>query len=103
MEPAGAGQELVGEFMGFQEVNKALELARVLGTNVGSLANEVLRVLDATDEGVDARVAEAGVDEDGTDHQSGGLQEHQAAIGHVRHVLHGGFIVRVFAHVDEFV
>ena len=59
VKPAGAGQELVGVFTGAKEVHEALELAGVLGANVGSLAKEVLRVLDATDEGVDARVAVA--------------------------------------------
>ena len=59
VEPAGGGQELVGIFTGLEEGDEALELLRVLGADVGSLAKEVLRVLDATDKGVDARVAEA--------------------------------------------
>ena len=101
MEPAIAGEELVGVFIDTKEVNKALELARVLGADVGSLAEEVLRVLDATDEGVDARVAEAGVDDNGTDQKAGGLQEHQAAISHVRHVLHGGLVIGVLFGVEE--
>ena len=101
VEPAIAGEELVDEFVGLQELHKALELARVLGADVGSLAKEVLRILDTTDKGVDARVAVAGVDEDGADQLASGLQEQQAAIGHVRHVLHGGFVVGVFARVKE--
>ena len=68
MEPAGGGEQLVGVVVGAEIVDEALELARVLGANVGGLAKEVLRVLDATDEGVDARVAVAGGDEDGADH-----------------------------------
>ena len=76
MEPAGGGQELVGVFTGAEEVHKFRELAGVLGADVGSLAKEVLRVLDATDQGVDARVAVAGIDDDGTDTLAGGLQEH---------------------------
>ena len=76
MEPAGAGEQLVGQIVSLEEVNKALELGGVLGADVGSLAKEVLRVLDATDQGVDARVAVAGIDDDGTDHLAGGLQEH---------------------------
>ena len=88
--------------MRLEEGHEALELLRVLGADVGGLAEEVLRVADTTHEGVDARVAETGVDEDGTDHLSGGFQEHQTAVGHVRHVLHGGFVVGVFARVDEF-
>ena len=89
--------------MSLEEVDQALELLRIARADVGSLAEEVLRVSDTTHEGIDARVAEAGVDDDGTDHLSGRFQEHHAAIDHVRYVLHGGFIVRVFAHVDEFV
>ena len=101
MEPAVASQELVGIGAGAKEVDKVLELAGVFGANVGGQAKEVLRVLDATDEGVDARVAVAGGDEDGADQLAGGLQEQQAAIGHVRHVLHGGLVVGVLAQIEE--
>ena len=59
MEPARGGQELVGVFTGAEEVYKFRELLRVTRANVGSLAKEVLRALDATDQGVDARVAVA--------------------------------------------
>ena len=103
VEPAIAGEQLVGQIVSLEEIDQALELLRVARADVGSLAEEVLRVSDTTHEGIDTRVAEAGVDKDGTDHLSGRLQEHQTAVGHVRHVLQGGFIVRVFAHVDEFV
>ncbi len=103
VEPAVAREELVGQIVSLEEIDQALELARVLGANVGSLAYEVLRVLDTTDEGVDARVAEARVDDDGADDLAGRFQQHEAAIGHVCHVLHGGFVVGVFAHVQEFV
>ena len=103
VEPAGARQQLVGVRRGLEEIHEALELSRVARADVGSLAEKVLRVTDTTHEGIDSRVAEAGVNKDGTGYFSGRLQEHQTAVGHVRHVLHGGFIVRVFAHVDEFV
>ena len=103
VEPAIAGEELVGEFMSAQEVDEALELLGVLGADVGSLAYKVLRAVDTADEGVHAGVAKATVDEDRTDHLAGGFQQHEAAIGHVHHVLHGGFVVGVFAHVQEFV
>lgn len=73
MKPAGGGQELVGIFTGLEEVNKALELLRVTRANVGGLALQMLRVADATDEGVDARVAVAGIDDDRADHLAGGL------------------------------
>ena len=89
--------------MSLEEIYQALELLRIARADVSSLAEEVLRVTDTTHEGIDTRVAEAGVNKDGTGYFSGRLQEHQTAVSHVRHVLHGGFIVRVFAHVDEFV
>lgn len=103
MEPAIAREELVGELVSLEEIDQALELSRVARADVGSLAEKVLRVTDTTHEGIDSRVAEAGVNKDGTGYFSGRLQEHHAAIDHVRHMLHGGFIVRVFAHVEEFV
>ena len=102
MKPAVAGQELVGVFTSAEEVDQALELLRVLGADVGSLSQQVLGVLDTTNESVDARVAEAGVDDDGTDHLAGRFQQHQATIGHVHHVLHGGGVVWVFLKVEEF-
>ena len=101
MEPAGAGEELVSQFVRLEKAHKIKELRGVLGANVGSLAKEVLRVANATDQGVDTRVAVAGIDEDGTDHLAGGLQEHQTAIGHVRHVLHGGNVLWVLAEIAE--
>ena len=102
VEPAGAGEELVSQFVRLEEVHEALELAGVLGADVGSLTEEMLRVLDATDEGIDARVAVARIDDDGAYHLAGGFQEHQAAIGHVRHVLHGGLVVGVLAQIEKF-
>ena len=73
MEPARGGQELVGVRIGAEEVHKFRELLRVARADVGSLAKEVLRALDATDQGVDARVAVAGIDDDRADHLAGGL------------------------------
>ena len=74
VEPAGAGEELVGQIVSLEEGHEALEMLRVLGADVGGLAEEVLRVADTTHEGVNARAAEAGVDQDGADRLSGGFQ-----------------------------
>ena len=101
VEPAVAGQELVGMFTGAKEVDQTLELLKVFGADVGGLAEQVLGVADATNKSVHARVAEAGVDDDGTNLATGGFQQHQAAVGHVCHVLHGGFVVGVFAQVNK--
>ena len=102
VEPAAAGsQELVGVRMGAQEVDQAVELLRVLGADVGSLACEVLRVADAAHMAVDILVAESGVDDDGTYHLPGRFQKHHAAIDHVCHVLQRGFVARVLPCVQK--
>lgn len=88
--------------MSLEEIDQALELLRIARADVGSLTEQVLRVSDSAHEGVDARVAEATVDDDGTGHLSGGLQQHQAAVGHVGHVLQRGLVARVLLRVDEF-
>ena len=93
---------MVGQIVSLEEVDQALELLRVLGANVGSLAEQVLRVADTTHEGVDILVAEAGVDDEGADYFSGRFQEHHAAIDHVRHVLQRGLVARVLLRIDEF-
>ena len=49
VEPAGAGEELVGVFMVAEEVDQLLEPGGVLGANVGGLTEEMLRVTDTTD------------------------------------------------------
>lgn len=59
VEPAGAGEELVGQGVGLQERDQALEFRGVLGTDVGGLAEQVLGIPDAANKGVDTLVAEA--------------------------------------------
>ncbi len=49
--------------------------------DVGGLSQQVLRTLDTAHEPVDARVAESGVDDDGTYRLSGGFQQQMAAVG----------------------
>lgn len=53
MEPAVAGEELVGMLALFKEFHQSPELRRVFRMDVGSLADEVLGVADATDLAVD--------------------------------------------------
>ena len=103
VEPTIAGEELVGIFTTAEERDQTVELGGVFGADVGGLANEVLRVPDTANEGVDARVAETGVDDDGADGLAGRFQQHQAAISHVGHVLERWFVIGVFAYVEEFV
>ena len=101
MEPAIAGQELVGIFTIAEEHDQVLELGGVTRADVGSLTEQVLRILDAANEGVDAMIAEAGVDDDGTDFLTGRLQQHQTAVGHVHHLLCRRNVGRVLAQIAE--
>ena len=59
VEPTCGGQQLVSQIVSLEEVHEALELAGVLGADIGSLALQMLRVANATDQGVDTGVAEA--------------------------------------------
>ena len=63
--------------MSFEEVDQAVKLLRVLGADIGSLAEQVLRVLGTAHIAVDVLVAEAGVDEDGADHLSYTLRRYK--------------------------
>jgi len=49
VEPTIAGEELVGQGVMAEEIDQTLEMLRVLGVDVGSLAQEVLRTSDTTD------------------------------------------------------
>ena len=73
VEPAAAGEELVGELPGLEEIDQPLELGRVFGTDVGGLAEEVLGVFDTVDLAVDGLATESGIDDDGADDDPGRL------------------------------
>ena len=73
VKPGGTGEELVGEVVVAKEVDEALELLRIFGTDVGGLAEEVLGVTDTADLAIDRLVSEARIDEDGSDNGSCGL------------------------------
>ena len=102
VEPAGASQQLVGVRAGAEEVDQALELSGVFGADVGSLAQYVLRVLDASDESVNTRVAEAAIDDDGANNAAGRLQQVLATVLQVKHDLHRGQVVGILLQIEEF-
>ena len=102
VEPTGAGEELVGKDLGFQERDQSLKLVGGFGADVGSAALKVLGVLDTANESVDTRIAEAAGDDDGTAYGlAGRFQEHQTAIDHVGHLLRRRNVGRVLAPVAE--
>ena len=101
VEPAGAGQQLVGILAVAEEVDQALELSGVFGADVGSLAQYVLRVLDASDESVNARVAEAAIDDDGSHLAACWLQQILATILQVKQHLRRWQVVGVLLQVEK--
>ena len=102
VEPAGASQQLVGVRAGAEDVDQALELSGVFGADVGSLAQYVLGVLDASDESVNARVAIAAIDDDGANNAAGRLQQVLATVLQVKQNLHGRQVVGILPLVEEF-
>ena len=101
VEPDAGGEELVGEVVVAEEVDEALELSRIFGADVGSLADEVLRVLYAADLKIDGLITEARIDDDWPDDGSCRLQQHQAAIGQIRHNLHRGNVLWVLLQIQK--
>ena len=102
VEPGGAGEELVGEGVGFEEVDEALELDRIFRADVGGLAEKVLGIANAPYPAIDGLATEARINDDGSYFEAGWLQQHQAAIGHVDHVLHRWDVFRVLLQIAEF-
>ena len=59
MEPSGAGEELVGEGVGLEEVDETLELSRIFGADVGGLTDEMLGIANTPYPAIDSLVTEA--------------------------------------------
>ena len=96
VEPGLGGEELVGEGVGLEEVDEALELSWILRTDISSLAYEMLGVFDAPYPTIDSLTAEARIDDDGAHDLTGWLQQQMTAIGQIRHNLHRGDVLRIF-------
>ena len=74
VKPGFGGKELVGEGVGLEEVDEALELGRILWTDIGSLTDQVLGIANAPYPAVDGLAAEARIDDDGAHDESCRLQ-----------------------------
>ena len=99
VKPGFGGEELVGEGVGLEKVDEALELSWILRTDVGSLAYEVLGVFNAPYPAIDSFIPEARIDDDGANDLTGWLQQQMTAIGQIRHNLHRGDILRIFLQI----
>ena len=71
VEPTIAGEELIGKGVSFKEVDEALELSWILGTDVGSLADKVLRVAYTPYSAIDVLRTETGIDNDRANNLAG--------------------------------
>jgi len=99
VEPAIAGEELVGEGVLVKELHEALELRGIARTDVCSLPCQVLRVCHTPYPLVHLFAPEARIDKDGTYQLSGRFQQQVTAVGHVHHRLQRRYILRVLAEV----
>ena len=101
VEPAVAGEQLVGVGVCPQERHEEVELCRVARTDVGCLTGEVLRILETSDPPVHLLVPIPGVDDDGSDVQPGRFQQLKASVGQVGYILLGGDVPWIFTQIEE--
>ena len=101
VEPAVAGEELVGVLTDLQELHELPELGRVFGADVGGLTDEVLGAGDTAYFVVHGLAPETGIDDDGTDQNAGRLQQQITAESKIRHDLHRGNILRVLPQLQK--
>ena len=97
VKPTIAGKKLVGIGASLQESHQTLELRRVFRTDIGSLAQQVLRARHAAHTAVHVGITETAVDDDGANLAAGWLQQQVTAVGQVYHILHCGNILWVLA------
>ena len=95
-------RELFSRYVG-PVIDKVLELLWVLGTDVGSLTHQMLRVTDTANQGIDAGIAETGVDDDGTYLRAGWLKQMLTTVDHSGKLVDGGDVVRIFVQTEELV
>ena len=101
VKPTIAGQELVSIGTDLQELHQMLELGRIFRSDVGSLTNEVLRVLHTAHSTVYICITEARINDDGTQDLAGRFQQQMTAISQIHHDLHRGNILRIFLQIQK--
>ena len=70
VKPAIARQELVGVFAFLQELHQSVELLRVFRADIGSLTEQVLRVLHSPNLTIHVGIAKARIDDDRPRHEA---------------------------------
>ena len=102
MEPTRAGKELVGILPFLEEIHERRELRRVFRSDVGCLADEMLRTCDTANLAIHGFAAETGIDDDGARYYSCGLQQLMAAVGQIHYGLNRREVAWVFPEIKEF-
>ena len=101
VKPTIAGKKLVGIGASLQESHQTLELRRVFRTDIGSLAQQVLRVADTTHFAIHIIITKARIDDDRPNLFTGWFQQQVTAVGQVYHILHCGNVLWVLAQIEE--
>ena len=101
VEPAIAGEELVGVFADLQEFNEMPELRRVARSDVSCLAEKVLGGTDTPNLLIDFGIAEARVNDERSGYDSCRFEQQMAAIGQIRHVLQRRIVLRIFLQIQK--
>ena len=101
MEPAGAGEELVGVFPFLEEIHECRELCRIFRVDVGSLADEVLGAGDTTNFAIHGFRAEAGVDDYRACDKPCRFQQLMAAVGKIYYSLNRRKVAWMLPEIKE--
>ena len=102
VEPAVAGEELVGEVVGLQVFHEWPELGWVFRPDVGSTALKVLGASDTPYPLIDGLATETGIDDDGTtDGLPGRFQQLTTTVDHVGNLLYGRNVLGVLDEIAE--
>ena len=101
VEPAVAGQQLVGVFADLQEFDEIPELRGILRPDVGSLAEKMLRCTDAPNFLVDFIIAKARVDDDRSGYDACRFEKQMTAVGQIDDNLHRRDVLRILPEVEK--
>ena len=101
VEPAVARKQLVGKLPRSEEFHELVEHPWVFGLDVGSLAQQVLRVLDSANHTVHDFIPVAGIDDNRACDQPCRLQQLMTPVGQVCHHLHRRNVVWIITKLQE--
>ena len=102
MEPIRAGEELVGVFPFLEEIRERRELSWIFGTDVCSLADEMLRAGYTTDLAIHGFASEARINDDRAHDEPCRFQYLMTAVGQIHDCLDRWEVAWVLSEIKEF-